>query len=307
MESIKKILVALDLSDFDYQVLSYVKKLAGIVEAKEIHCVHVLKKDLVPKQLEEQYGDQIESLETQIEHDANQIVNQAFEGVHDQAISTKVLKGTPFEQIIKYAHDHSIDLITVGQKIRSEGSGIVPHRLSRKAHCSILMVPEASEPDFKRIFLPVDFSDYSDKALDFVELIHEKAPVDEVCIQNIYKIPLPSYKAMRTHEQMATIMKENAEEAYDRYIKEHQPSIGKDQLRPIFTLDDINKPGKLILEEARKNHAKLIVMGSKGQSSAAALLMGSVTEKLLKREPEIPVLIIKKKSENIGFLDALFR
>jgi len=306
MESIEKILVALDLSDFDREVLNYVKKLADIIGAKEIHCIHVLKKDLVPKQLEEQYSAQIESLEAQIENDANQIVNHAFEGVQDQTIYTKVLKGTPFEQMIKYSHDHSIDLIAVGQKIQSESSGIVPHRLSQKAHCSILIVPEASEPDFKRIFLPVDFSDYSDKALNFVQLINEKAPLEAVCIQNIYKIPLPSYKAMRTHAQMATLMKDNAEEAYDRYIQEHQPSIKKEKLKPIFTLDDQNKPGKLILEEARKNHANLIVMGSKGQSPAAALLMGSVTEKLLKREPEIPVLIIKKKAENIGLLDALF-
>jgi nucleotide-binding universal stress UspA family protein len=45
----------------------------------------------------------------------------------------------------------------------------------------------------------------------------------------------------------------------------------------------------------------LIVMGARGHSTAAALLLGSLTEKLIWMTT-VPLLVVKDKGERVGFL-----
>jgi nucleotide-binding universal stress UspA family protein len=44
-------------------------------------------------------------------------------------------------------------------------------------------------------------------------------------------------------------------------------------------------------------------VGAKGRSAAAAIFLGSVTEKLLRINYDIPVLIVKEKGKHFTFLD----
>jgi hypothetical protein len=48
----------------------------------------------------------------------------------------------------------------------------------------------------------------------------------------------------------------------------------------------------------------LIVIGAKGRSLAALVLLGSVTEKLIETT-HVPILAVKKKGSGMGFLEAL--
>jgi len=51
--------------------------------------------------------------------------------------------------------------------------------------------------------------------------------------------------------------------------------------------------------------ADLLVMGSRGASPAAAVLLGSETEHML-REAKAPVLVVKRSGERLSLLRALF-
>jgi nucleotide-binding universal stress UspA family protein len=101
-------------------------------------------------------------------------------------------------------------------------------------------------------------------------------------------------------------MEQNAREAYENYIERLKLGLDKDKIHTIFTADDKNKPAYHILEEAEKNLCDLIIMGSKGQSNVAAMFLGSTTEKLLKHDKQVPVLILKNKGENRSLMESLF-
>lgn len=48
----------------------------------------------------------------------------------------------------------------------------------------------------------------------------------------------------------------------------------------------------------------MIVIGAKGRSLAASVLLGSVNEKLIETT-HVPILAVKKKGSGMGFLEAL--
>jgi hypothetical protein len=72
-------------------------------------------------------------------------------------------------------------------------------------------------------------------------------------------------------------------------------------------LNDGEDEGKLLLEEAIKMGADMILLGSRGRTQSAAILLGSVAEKLVMVNNVLPMLIFKKKGETVGFFEALFR
>jgi nucleotide-binding universal stress UspA family protein len=62
---------------------------------------------------------------------------------------------------------------------------------------------------------------------------------------------------------------------------------------------------KAMREFGWKHKTDLIVVGSKGKTAAAAVLLGSVTENLI-RMTNTPLLAVKRKGETMNLLKAFF-
>lgn len=51
--------------------------------------------------------------------------------------------------------------------------------------------------------------------------------------------------------------------------------------------------------------ADLLVVGSRGRSKTAAILLGTVTERIIEM-CNVPILTVKKKGQGISIIDAIF-
>ncbi len=60
----------------------------------------------------------------------------------------------------------------------------------------------------------------------------------------------------------------------------------------------------IILSILGDGRGKAVVIGARGRTGAAGVLLGTVTEQLIRQSPA-PVLAVKKKGECIGLLRAL--
>ena len=83
--------------------------------------------------------------------------------------------------------------------------------------------------------------------------------------------------------------------------------LGDTKFEHTFALDDDPHPADKIYKTASEKGADLIILGSKGRTSAAAFLIGSVAEKLVYESGDIPLFLVKKGKENLSLLEALFR
>ncbi|MDY0096397.1 MAG: universal stress protein [Candidatus Vecturithrix sp.] len=125
--------------------------------------------------------------------------------------------------------------------------------------------------EFKKILLPVDFSEYAEIAA------RRGVSLAKIYGATIYYLHVGD-EARRSARKLSAFVKK----------------IDADQQLSVKKLVAQGTPEKTILSVVRKIGADAIVMGTRGNSGLKHLVHGSVAEKVL-RESDCPVLVIKKQ------------
>lgn len=140
---------------------------------------------------------------------------------------------------------------------------------------------------FKRILVPVDFSDHSAKALETaIELA--KSFSSEVHLLHAYPINTAVYPyGMILTEQVEKEIREAAERQLEEWTaKATAAGVEADGLVTPTSAS------QAIFERAQELNADLIVMGTRGVSGLAHVLLGSVAERTVRLAP-CPVLTVR--------------
>ncbi len=301
MKDIKQVLIALDKSATDQKLISYGIFIAEVLEAKTVHFLHVMREEVHELDV---LGELEANREVEEEFKA-EVLKVAYQFHPDTSLElmVHVFRGNPFTEILSFIRLNDIDLAIVGKKDEKEGSGIVSHRLSRKAPCSVVFVPPASRLQMKTILLPTDFSEYS--AMSFREAMYFRGKIPELRMiaLHVYRVPIGYYSTGKSYEEFADIMKRNAEKEFEKFVKQYK--LEKLKLEPLFELSDNHNPAEKIHEVALREESDLILIGARGHSMASSIILGSTTEKLLRITRKIPVFVMKRKGETLKLLDII--
>ena len=143
---------------------------------------------------------------------------------------------------------------------------------------------------FKKILYPTDFSDVSKRALAFVKQLKEAGSEEVIILHVIDKSSLDAL-AMYTSKDFLAIEKgweEKAAEDISLIEKELKEKGFKVKVR-------IEKeiPFREILRVEEEEDVSVIVIGSHGLSNIQEMLLGSVSEKVI-RGAKKPVLVVKR-------------
>jgi nucleotide-binding universal stress UspA family protein len=301
--SFKNIIVCLDLSSLDELLIKYTAYLAEHMGVERINFVHVIETDDMPREMiEEMFPDLEEPIENVIKRDLEEKVDQNMDRAKSPAQVDLTLKeGNATDTILNLAEQSKADLLLLGKKVGYQGTGILSGKVIRLVHCSVMILPETWRYDIKLILAPVDFSDFSRLALQNALFIAGKFNAEVLC-QYVYNLSVRYYPYIPS-KKMSESVKKKAREDYKKFIKKLNKK--PHDIPCIYTLDNDNQPADKIYDQAIRQQADLVVMGSKGRTNAASYLLGSVAEKLTTYDKSIPLLIIKDKEENLGFLDVL--
>jgi nucleotide-binding universal stress UspA family protein len=143
---------------------------------------------------------------------------------------------------------------------------------------------------FERILYPTDFSDVSKKALDYIKQLKEGG-AKEVTILHVLDergIDAAARYAPGSSVEVEKKMREEAGQEI-RSIEEELKERG-------FKVDariTIGIPLREILNIEGSEAISVIVIGSHGKSNLEEMLLGSVSEKVI-RKCKSPVLVIKR-------------
>jgi nucleotide-binding universal stress UspA family protein len=303
MKFFSRAMIGLDLTEMDDILIKKTAVFAKFLGIEKCYFVHVSKNLEIPKDILEKYPDLITPTDESIEAI---IQNKLKEFNFPEEIETEVFvdEGShPLDSFLRWAKIKDVDIIIMGRKDSLPGHGVLADGVAKKAPCSILLVQEKRPIKFpKKILIATDFSAHNHLIYEFAEQVADTIGAELVPL-HIYEVPNGYSKTGKSFEEFADIMKENAKADFKKFVSKHNHP----ELECETILNEGKNPGNIILEFATKIDADLILLGSRGRTTSAAILLGSTAEKLIHANKYLPMLIFKKKGETMGFFDALFK
>jgi nucleotide-binding universal stress UspA family protein len=203
----------------------------------------------------------------------------------------QVVSAHLIDALLTEATEIGADLLLVGHRKNSRGRRSLSRRLALKASCSVWMVPEGSPPKVGRVLAGVDLSQPSAQALSLAANIASRAGLQECTVLHV-QTPSPlGYDR---------VDREGIEHALNRFLSPLELHGTKQAVR----IEESGSVSRAIEALVEKEHFDLVVVGTRGRSPSAAVLLGSESESVL-QESRVPVLVTKEPGERVGLLRAL--
>ncbi|MEO9873012.1 universal stress protein [Ekhidna sp.] len=295
---LKKIVVCLDHTDMDQGLIENACVLSLVAGTTEITFLNVIKDFNLPDSVLKEFPNLLEKALEERKLEIKELISKYFKC--DTPTKILVKQGSETKEILKVANESKSDLLIIGRKKVSDS--VLSTRIARRSPCNLLVIPEKEKLKFGKIFIPVDFSDYSRLSLGRTLLLTERLK-SKVYLQNVYNVPSSYRYSGKSYSEFAEIMKGHASNDLDILIKKVE--VNSQELVPVFTLDKNENVIDLIYKEAKKKNVDMIVMGAKGRSATSALFIGSKAERMIRINDSIPLMIIRKKGAVAGILETL--
>lgn len=287
---LERILLPTDLSESADHAMKQAVDLAAQRRAKidVFHVVTIDEED--PTHLQERLEDYLDKVEKEVFEE----LSTRTEAIRSRGIAVEISVSRsffPHEAILDRVEETKPDMIVMGTHGRSGVKklflGSVAANVVRRASCDVMTVrPDATiaegENGFDRILVPVDFTDYSKKALGAAKSF--LSPKGEIVLEHVVSSPVhPSFYAGGITRMFQ--------------LDPDLPNRIREKLASLY-----DGPGELVVSEgdivqdilgtAEAKSAQLIVMGTRGLSGLDHVLLGSVTERIIQKAL-VPVLAIK--------------
>ena len=300
----KCVLVATDFSEYSKVALDICLGVSKCMKTK-LYVLHTIEK------FPHDYKHLLSSarhtnMKQKLEEEAMEKIKEMIPGelLEKEDIVPVVRFGKPFIEIIQIAKEKKVDLLAVGTHGRAGVDrvilGSVAERIVRKAGCSVMVIRGKKYVGFKRIIVPIDFSDCSKRALEYAAAT-ARAHSSKLTILHVFEESFvkPYVNAANSEEEANEIIKEIErvnDSKYDEFLK----TIGLEGV-------DYEKllikgiPETEIVEIAMEQQANLIVMGTHGRSGIKHLLIGSTAEEVV-RTVHCDIIIVKPEKFSFSML-----
>ncbi|PCR90514.1 universal stress protein [Natrinema ejinorense] len=215
-----------------------------------------------------------------------------------ETVRTALQRGSPADVILEYAAENGIDLIAMGTHGRTGVNryvaGSVTEHVVRRSDVPVLTARVADRSEwtggYDEVLLPTDGSEEASAAVDHGLGIATKADarVHAVNIVDVSNVAgTPNVAASRKLLSQFESQGERATEAI--------ATRARDAGLEAVTAVQEGFPASGLLEYAAENEIDLIAMGTHGRTGLGRVLLGSTTERLIRRAG-MPVLAVKSSS-----------
>jgi nucleotide-binding universal stress UspA family protein len=173
------------------------------------------------------------------------------------------------------------------------GAGTLATKCLRKVPAKVMLVHERQTGPFRRIVAGVDFSDQSREAVTQALRVADQDHA-EVHFLHVFTGSWGRYALVPDAWEVDETKAAQYRHALELRLREFVGDTGK---RPVhFAVTEAANHGHGIAEYARRVHADLLVLGTKGRSNLGYVLLGSTVERLL-REIPCSALVVRPPTE----------
>jgi nucleotide-binding universal stress UspA family protein len=284
----ERAIVGLHLADSDAGLLAYVAMLlrAGLVN--EVLCVHVSpgsgREDLVESasilsQLKEQTRRHLETIPVACR------------------VAHEVRRGPLLDNLLVAIAEHQSDVAIIGHQQEHPLRRSLARRLAKLAPCSIWLVPDQTPAAITRMLAPIDFSPAAGHSLQVAAALAEGLGLHEVHTVHIY-----FDESRTTYEGHDAAVRGKEESSLATFVG----ALDLHGVRIVPHFHEGSHPEVAIRQIADELTADLVVIGTRGRSPSAAVLLGSVAQETLVAS-RVPVLVVRVPGAHVGLFRALMR
>lgn len=287
MMNVDRILFATDGSDCAERARGHAVQFAERFEAT-LHVVHV-------EERETELSDVIDVRESDVLADLHALDTGASAVAKPRVQERQVAYSSAAGGILSYTVEHDIHLIVLGthgrRGVQRLVLGSVAEEVLRRAPCPVLTVGRGARAQTSlqggTLLVPIDFSDHQDQLLAHateLALVYDMAlvlfhAIEFTELPNVYGVyshsPEPGGPQKRTREAMENVAKNLRTKGVETHVEVRNGHAAEE-----------------ILETADEFDCDLLTIATHGRSGIDRILMGSVTEKVLRRA-RCPVFTVK--------------
>lgn len=286
MKSFKNILLATDLSESAQDAAQLASQVAR-VDQGQLHLLHVRPPFVDAYGFAGYIPVPDEDLDAQVRERLDKLALEL--GLPAELCTSRTVLQDPAvaQSVVDFADRIQADLIVVGTHARHGLErlflGSVAANVTRIAHQPVLVVPAycAAAAPIRRVMVAIDFSQASRQALCEADAIAQAHGARLLVLHVVDDAELPPYFAEGVRRDVAAI----ALEHLNGLLKELQLEARAEPL--VIT----GRPHEAIAQTAREHGANLVVMGATGLSALQRLMLGSVTDRVLRSKPGCSVLV----------------
>lgn len=308
----KKIMCAIDFSDFTNLILTYGKSLASEFESRLCLC-HIVARTLMVSSHIPAYVDYADIENERIKHVRERLEKIAAEFEVDCDIM--VSAGHPADEIERIVCQDSIDMVIAathgGSGVKRFLIGSVTSRLMKTLSCPLLvlhaqenqLMSTSYDPiKIKRILVGCDFSPDSTLAFDYalslaqefqtqLYLAHVIKPAEqiELSASDYVKLQEGDYVGWNMSEYLTLQKKATNGDWHkkssllsrlERQLSHMVPEDCRNWCTPITILLE-GQPHKELIHYAEKKEVDMIVLGVRGHGLLEQFLVGSTTDRVI--------------------------
>ncbi len=290
MQLLKNILLATSFSKSSEYVLEDALYIAKIFQSK-ITLIYVL-----PNNIE---NEKAEELLKQFALKQLKLINDKIKNEGIETSKPIIEYGIFSDKIIQTAEKINANMIIIGagEKLKDDVFilGANAEKIIKKSNKPVFVVKNEKQFNIKKILCPVDFSAESERALKNAITIAHRFKA-QLVIFTVYEVSqfYSIQDQINFEEQIKSIRK--------AHEKEFTSFLGDFNLVGLDVILEIEKgvPDIEILKAVDKHNSDLLIIGTTGRSGISKILMGSVTEKVIRK---IPSAFITLKKEDIIVLE----
>ena len=219
-------------------------------------------------------------------------------GLHTE---TDIAIGSPKDEIVRTAREWGADLVVLGARglgrVKRFLLGSVSLAVARHASCPVLVV-KGRVGKLERVLVGMDGSDDSFQALRFLLSLPLARQSKLRLLSVVEPVRYPTSAPGALRGQLTRMLKKienerrgQLESALEKAAAELEGSMTR-----VTRSTPSGDPADVIVAAAAAHDADLIVVGARGLGGMSRLLLGSVSEKVL-RYARCPVLIVKERSQ----------
>lgn len=293
MYAVAIVAVALDVRDSD--ILDAVSTLAGPLGLQRICLVYVHPVDPLADPL--MGGISVETRTAAAPEGLTGLQETLQARLPDIQIEHVQATGRPHEEITRLALEKDADLVVIG-RLRSLGDrpawGSRGQLIARHASRSVLLVPHGAKLRLDEVVVGMDFSPRAVESLKLGARVGQRVRA----IYAFHSDPGLAYVGMSPREFSERIRR-NAER---HFVRDVLPDLPADAQHPELEVLETERVSDGVLRASAG--AGLLVVGSRGLTPLATMLLGSTAERVGGLS-DVPVLIVRNKGEDLGLLRGL--